>query len=318
MMNRRILLTSSRSPRSLRRLSTLLQQSTPARPISSSSSSSSSASDVPSSRRPRWVSDAEKTILTEHDTVSLSRVRALVSTVKVSEKAASECQIGDPLPEGWSAILFRPVEATTESLGFDGTENGPHHAPSPLERMWVAGSFSFDQREGSALKIGEQVTAVSRIDKIEEKVGKDGRKGWYVHQRREMGRTGEEGTPPVVEERVHLYRYPKVEVEGEQLQQPPKQKVAGVVRGERATPSFEIDFQASPNLLFRYSAITFNTHRIHWDESYAVGIERRPGLIVHGPLTSLLLLNAFRVSLPSTLIDRGAKIDSFRDRKSVV
>lgn len=250
------------------------------------------------------------------------------------------------------------MEATTESLGFDGTENGPHHAPSPLERMWVAGSFSFDQREGSALKIGEQVTAVSRIDKIEEKVGKDGRKGWYVHQRREMGRTGEEGTPPVVEERVHLYRYPKVEVEGEQLQQPPKQKVAGVVRGERATPSFEIDFQASPNLLFRYSAITFNTHRIHWVSCSSPASSLPPsesadplpqlvrtkatrsesnvdqvhplaelflppllliqiplaGLIVHGPLTSLLLLNAFRVSLPSTLIDRGAKIDSFRYR----
>jgi 3-methylfumaryl-CoA hydratase len=227
------------------------------------------------------------------------------------------------LPPGWSLVLFPPTDSTTASLGPDGTERGPIHPPAPLERMWVAGSFEFPS--GQALSIGEKVTCETVVEGVNEKTGSDGRKGWYVHQRREIKREGED-TKVVVERRTHLYRYPVEEGMEKKVEKKEKKK-------EEEGPKhvdFALEFLPTPNTLFRYSALTFNTHRIHWDLSYAVGIEGRPGkspsslseleltngidpgLIVHGPLTSLLLLNTLRQAIES--LHPTATVNSFTYR----
>jgi 3-methylfumaryl-CoA hydratase len=63
-------------------------------------------------------------------------------------------------------------------------------------------------------------------------------------------------------------------------------------------------FTADPVLLFRYSALTFNGHRIHYDHPYATQVEGYPGLVVHGPLIATLLLDLVTSALPSRQLRR--------------
>lgn len=227
--------------------------------------------------------------------------------------AVDELDCRTILPEGWSLLLMNAVNTTSSSLSpLDYTENGVHHPPSPaehpLERMWVSGSFSFPKNVGG-LRISEKVQCDSRIESILEKKGKDGRIGYYVNQVREMKRTGEE-VPAVIERRSHLYRSPlssstTAPADSTLTSNNPNMNATTVVTSPSSDlpppslppPDFTFKFLFEPAHLFRFSALTFNTHKIHWDVVYAVEIEKRSGLVVHGPLTALLALNTFRKAL---------------------
>lgn len=127
--------------------------------------------------------------------------------------------------------------------------------------MWVGGRFDFVAGE---LRIGEAVECSSRLSSVKERVGKDGRAGWYVEQERRITMGGEEA---VVERRTHLYRLP--------LEATPV--LPAKVAGEKRKADFAMPFLPTPEMLMRFSALTFNTHRIHWDERYAIGVEGREG-----------------------------------------
>lgn len=231
----------------------------------------------------------------------------------VSSLAANKLSCSDILPEGWSLLLMNAVNTTTSSLSpLDYTENGVHHPPSPaedpLERMWVSGSFTFPKNV-AGLRISEKVQCDSRIESILEKKGKDGRIGYYVNQVREMKRIGEE-IPAVIEKRSHLYRSPLSSTTASysnattSLDATSVASVHSVVsvssalpRPSLPAPDFTFKFLFEPAHLFRFSALTFNTHKIHWDAGYAIDVEKREGLVVHGPLTALLTLNTFRKAL---------------------
>ena len=135
-------------------------------------------------------------------------------------------------------------------------------------RMWAGGGFSF----AAAPRIGETITRRSVIEDVSVKEGRSGRL-CFVKVRHHI--SGERG-PCVTERQDLVYR--------------------GVEDGKTATlaePAPRGDRQREvipdPVLLFRYSALTFNGHRIHYDAPYATGTEGYPGLIVHGPLQATLL-----------------------------
>jgi 3-methylfumaryl-CoA hydratase len=136
--------------------------------------------------------------------------------------------------------------------------------------MWAGGSLSFHR----PIYIGEALEQRSRVHSVTEKVGRTGPMVLVKLQHEIHGAHG-----LAIEEQQDI-----VFLEIPNRFSPPEAK---------AFPSAPIEtFETPETLLFRYSAITFNAHRIHYDRIYAREIEHYPGLVVHGPLQASLLMRA--------------------------
>lgn len=185
------------------------------------------------------------------------------------------------MPQGIHFALCTP-QAPTAKLGEDGhpaRDDSPQSflPPFPLpRRMWASSKIAFH----APIAIGAGVERTSRIAAISEKQGSTGPLA-FVDVSHE---TRANGTLAVVETQSIVYRE---EASGGQALSPPPLGEGGFSpEGWDATRTLTPDAR----LLFRYSALTFNTHRIHYDAPYAQEIERYRGLVVHGPLTASLLL----------------------------
>lgn len=184
---------------------------------------------------------------------------------------------GDDLPLLWHWALFTPA-APNDELGPDGHVRLPHDAPTAMfpRRMFAGGST----RQLRPVTIGVDITRHAETRSVQEKSGRSGRLlivtvGYELHQH---------GSPCVLEEQQLVYREPGSPIPdpADERQVAPESAgwVEPVTLGEVA--------------LFRFSAATFNGHRIHYDERYAKEVEGYPGLVVHGPLTALLLAHSAR------------------------
>lgn len=187
-------------------------------------------------------------------------------------------QSGDPLPPLWHWLYFLPFDRQSE-LGPDGhAKRGGFLPPVELpRRMWAGGRVEFHR----PLKVGESVTRTSRIADVKVKEGRSGTLV-FVLVKHEIGNTG--GTA-LTEEHDIVYRDHRRE--GEIV--PPGQTAPSGAEWERVVQPDDV-------LLFRYSALTFNGHRIHYDRQYATQVEGYPGLVVHGPLIATLLVDLVRPS----------------------
>ena len=179
-------------------------------------------------------------------------------------------QAGEAAPRLLHFCLAQPA-APTAALGPDGhPQRGGFLPPVPLpRRMWAGGSVTFQ----GDLRVGDAVRRVSRIADV---VAKEGRTGLLCfvtvdHAIESKGR-------PLLQERQDIvYRG----LDGGAAKAP--------AAAEPGRHRRRVD--ASAPLLFRYSALTFNGHRIHYDRRYVTEVEGYPGLIVHGPLQATLLLH---------------------------
>jgi 3-methylfumaryl-CoA hydratase len=192
---------------------------------------------------------------------------------------------GDPVPSGFHWTLFAPI-ARQSQLGPDGhPRRGGFLPPVKLpRRMWAGSRIRFD----TPLHVGDRVEQSSVIERIEEK---HGRAGALVFVKIRHTVTGPAGTA-VEEERDLVYREPrKGDADEAPAQAPPKSP------WHRAIVADDV-------LLFRFSALTFNGHRIHYDRRYATVEEGYPGLVVHGPLLATLLLDLVRRHLPAAALER--------------
>ncbi|SCV69596.1 BQ2448_2616 [Microbotryum intermedium] len=295
----------------------------------STATSTSSASTV----LQRWIDSAPSNVLHLEDHVTLSRVQSLVSTIEVPQDglASQWSSKGDILPAGWTLLFFPPWDSTTSSLGLDGTEKTPHHPPLEGgldERMWVGGSFTFPRNyqtpnSGQGIRIGHGIQCTAKVVDVKKKIGKDGRTGYYVQVEREIreqgtGDDGSSGTADVAvkETRIHIYRPSMTDEQRKKTLEASASQSLKKLEARRNEADFVMEFLPTPNMLMRFSALTFNTHRIHWDERYCKEIEGREGLIVHGPLTALLLLNTFRHHLPQGV--EGVKDFTYRNTAPLV
>jgi 3-methylfumaryl-CoA hydratase len=168
-------------------------------------------------------------------------------------------------------LCLAPPAAPTSALGLDGHPvRGGFLPPVPLpRRMWAGGTFTFNDD----IRIGETVTRKSRISDV---AVKEGRTGTLCFVTVEHNFVSDERA--VITER-HDIVYRGVDVTGPSVKVQPS---APEGRHRKiVTPSSA--------LLFRYSALTFNGHRIHYDAPYVQGVENYPGLIVHGPLQATML-----------------------------
>jgi len=201
---------------------------------------------------------------------------------------------GDPLPLGWHWLYFKqPVRAS--SLGPDGHERRGTFMPEVNlpRRMWAGGTL----RSLRPVRIGARAELRSGVREVEEKRGKSGRLVFVT-----VGHTLlQDGHACAEEKQVIVYR--------EAGQRPATAAVrprSTASPGTSATAWTET-FVPTPVTLFQFSALTYNGHRIHYDQPYVTGKEGYRGLLVHGPLTALLLLDAARRH-------GTAKVSSFRYR----
>ena len=225
-----------------------------------------------------WIGRAEE----DHDVIAPAALAAMSVTIDRDDPPP---HTGDPLPPGWHWLLF-PALARWSQLGPDGhPRRGDFLPPVPLpRRMWGGGRVRIEK----PLAVGEAVRKVSTIEDVSAKNGKSGPLV-FVRVRHEI--TGD-GGGAMVEEQDIVYR------------QAAKPGAPPPSRPAPADAQWQRTIHPDPVLLFRYSALTFNGHRIHYDHPYATGVEGYPGLIVHGPLTATLLLDLYRRERPDRTISR--------------
>jgi 3-methylfumaryl-CoA hydratase len=179
-------------------------------------------------------------------------------------------QDGDPLPELWHWFGFAPT-ASMKQLGADGHPRlGGFLPPVRLDRrMWAGGALAFV----APVHVGEPLVRMTRIANIIEKSGAAGEMVFVTLEHEISGANGlaiREQQDIVYLRIPETFRAPKPVA-------PPHNDMRETV--ELSTP-----------LLFRYSAITFNAHRIHYDLPYTREVEHYPDLVVHGPLQANLLM----------------------------
>jgi 3-methylfumaryl-CoA hydratase len=182
---------------------------------------------------------------------------------------------GDRLPPGWHWMFFNPMARASE-LGPDGhPRRGGFLPPVALpRRMWAGGRLSFP----APLQVGERLRRYSEILSVEPKSGRSGAMVFVVVRHRIFS-----GDALAVEEE-HDIVYREAPAPGAAAPAPaaPPAAAAAAPWTGRVVPD--------PVMLFRYSALTANGHRIHYDHPYATGVEGYPGLVFHGPLTATLLM----------------------------
>ncbi|MGW5714925.1 FAS1-like dehydratase domain-containing protein [Amycolatopsis sp. NPDC003865] len=179
-----------------------------------------------------------------------------------------------PLPPLWHWFHF--LEPTPQAaLGEDGhPAEGRFLPPIPDRRRMIAGG-RLDVR--SPIRIGDRIDRRSELAGVAVKEGRSGQMA-FVTVRHEFRRGGE---LLLTEHQDVVYR-----------SQPAgrRRRLAEPEPAAEPPHEWKITTPTGPQLLFRFSALTYNTHRIHYDRPYATGVEGYPGLVVHGPLLALLLL----------------------------
>ncbi|MDP2707394.1 MAG: MaoC family dehydratase N-terminal domain-containing protein [Burkholderiales bacterium] len=207
------------------------------------------------------------------DTITAWPVAAMSATL---DRKDPEPKAGDTLPPGWHWLYFLETKPASE-LGPDGhPKRGGFLPPVPLpRRMWAGGRIEFLQ----TLRIGNAARRDSEIISVESKHGRSGNLV-FVTVRHTISANGEAA---VREEHDIVYR------DAAKPGEPPPQG--------KPAPTYAVwqrSLIGDPVLLFRYSALIFNAHRIHYDLDYVRDEEHYPGLIVHGPLQTTLLLDLCR------------------------
>ena len=192
---------------------------------------------------------------------------------------------GDRLPAPWHWLYFLPAARMSE-VGADGhPARGGFLPPIALpRRMWAASRMGFHQ----PLRVGDRVRRITEINDVQRKAGKA---GTLVFVKLKHAITRLDGLAVVTEEQDIVYR-----------DDPQPGAPAPTPTPAPLQAMWRRELRADPVLLFRYSALTFNGHRIHYDRPYATEVEGYPGLVVHGPLIATLLLDHLRRALPEATL----------------
>ena len=217
----------------------------------------------------KWIGEKESDV----DYVTVPAVYRLSATL---DRDDSMPKMGDALPIGWHQLLF-PRIVRQSQIGADGhPARGDFLPPVPLPRRMFAGKRSTFH---APLQIGDEVRRESVIQSVTPKQGRTGQMVFVtvkteIHSPRGLA---------ITEEQDIVYR----EEPDPNAPPPPPQSAPGqAVWVNKVTPD--------PVMLFRYSALTFNGHRIHYDHPYVTQVEKYPNLVMNGGLTTLLVFELAR------------------------
>ena len=217
------------------------------------------------------------------DDITAAPVRALSATLDRADPAPVA---GTVLPPLWHWLYFLPHHRQSE-IGPDGhAQRGGFLPPVPLpRRMWAGGRLQWEL--SNPLKVGDVVRRISRIASVTHKAGRTGDLLFVLVQHEVRNAQG----LALTEEHDIVYR--AAAQPGDPVPSPTAAET-GAAWQRVVTPD--------DVLLFRYSALTFNGHRIHYDRRYVTEVEGYPGLIVHGPLIATLLVDLVRRQAPEAVL----------------
>lgn len=208
---------------------------------------------------------------TRSETISATPLRLLAATLNLQ---AFQPEPGAPVPPLWHWLYFLPDDRL-EDLAEDGHPQRGDFYPAGLPRRRMFGGATITLHQ--PLRVGETAVCRTEIVGIDER---DGESGPLVLLRLLRQIDAEAGLA-VTEFQTLLYT---------------DSAPGPAATDDAETPGAEWEAEVEPDsrMLFRFSALTFNTHRIHYDLPYATEVEGYPGLVVHGPLTALLLAELAR------------------------
>ncbi len=238
-----------------------------------------------------WVGRTQRSV----ETLDARLVRWLAATLDRGELA--DAKSGDVLPPAWHWAFFNAVEPMT-ALGRDGHPKKGGFLPETAQprRMWAGSRL----RWHGDLRVGQTVERTSTILKCEAKRGKSGEMVLVT-----VGHAFRvDGALLLDDEHDIVYRDEADEQERRALAELAAQARRGEAPFERQGEVVR-KVSVGPVQMFRYSAATFNGHRIHYDRDYARDIEGYPGLVVHGPLIATLLLEFLQAKVaPGRQVER--------------
>ena len=224
-----------------------------------------------------WIGRSE----TVHDVVTPTPYAALSATL---DREPLRPAPGTPLPALWHWLYFLPLHRQSE-IGPDGhARRGGFLPPVPLpRRMWAGSQFQFHRPP----RVGDAMTRTSTIQSVEEKSGRSGELV-FVKVRHVVRAQSEDC---ITEYHDIVYRDAAKSTD-----------IAPAPKAAPAASAWEKKWVPDEVLLFRYSALTFNGHRIHYDRRYVTEVEGYPGLIVHGPLIATLFVDLLRWQMPQATL----------------
>ena len=241
-----------------------------------------------------WIGRTE----TRRDHIGETQVSQMYATLDRDEPDQLS---GSELPLAWHWMFFAAV-ARHSDVGPDGhPKRGGFLPPVPLpRRMWAGGRLSFDH----PLRVGDDIERTSRITDV---AAKQGRTGQMVFVTVEHEISDADGVA-IREEHDIVYR-----------DNPKPDEPQSSPRKAPDDETFCRDIDPDPVMLFRYSALTFNGHRIHYDRTYVTEVEGYPGLVVHGPLTATFLVELLRDNLSDAQVHsfsfRAVRPNGSRNRR---
>ncbi|HNL98110.1 MAG TPA: MaoC family dehydratase N-terminal domain-containing protein [Accumulibacter sp.] len=218
-----------------------------------------------------WIGQSRQ----DQDLIATRHARLMAATVNHPESAA--LVDGAELPPLWHWLYFLEGQPA-DRLGRDGhPARGQFLPPVPLaNRMWAGGRLDFL----APVQLGTQVRKTSSILRVEHKTGRSGDLV-FVTVLHEL--TAADGRPLVREEHDIVYK-------NKSPAPPAPPRSAGAAdTPHAATGGARRSLKPDSTQLFRYSALTFNGHRIHYDADYCRQVEGYPELVIHGPLLATLL-----------------------------
>ncbi|MEJ2533815.1 MAG: MaoC family dehydratase N-terminal domain-containing protein [Halioglobus sp.] len=235
-----------------------------------------------------WIGKTES----REDLISPAPAAGLSATLDYGTPRAS---VGDPLPPLWHWLYFHAVPRPSETDRDGHPRRGGFLPPVALpRRMWAGSRIRFE----SPLRVGDRARRDSAIASISHK-------------------QGSAGDLVFVTVRHRIYRGDALAIEEEQDLVYRETATGNATPAPQPAPEeaqWTREITPDPVLLFRYSAFTLNSHRIHYDRDYAMNVEGYQGLVVQGPLTATLLLDSLYREWP----DAQVKSFSFRGMRPLL
>jgi len=209
-----------------------------------------------------------------HDTLTSAPLQGLSALL---DRDSAPPSVGDLVPPLAHWLFFLPLHRQSE-IGPDGhAKRGGFLPPVPLpRRMWAGGRLQWHQ----PLRVGDTLQRVSTIASVTRKTGRSGELLFVVVTHDIHNQHG------LCLHEEHNIVYLPAATAGD--------APAVAAAHETSQPLWQREWLPDEVMLFRYSALTFNGHRIHYDRDYCQDVEGYPGLVVHGPLIATLLLDLVR------------------------
>lgn len=223
------------------------------------------------------------TKISETDVATAAPLRGMVVTFDRDEKPPVE---GEPIAPGWHWAYF-PAASRLSALGADGLPlEGGVLPPMPLpRRMYAGAALTFH----GPILVGDMLRRETEFSDVQLRKGATGTLIVATQTRRIYTPRG----LALTEDAVGVFR-----------EAVPPGTASGIPRTEPPPPgmTWHRTITPDPVSLFRYSALTFNPHRIHYDRPYAMGTEGYPGLVVHGPFSQQCLLDLLRDNVGRSIL----------------